>query len=351
MILNKIKPILKLMYKGFLKLLILSFGFCFYSCSAEFVKEIGSSPREVMQRPDNSLDSLLLRLYQLSNAYHGDNSCVMLCGDGTSIQGDESPTEESTSSEGDNQTESRDENREIFLMDMQFFAFGTVVSLVEIVVIGTILWPGVGTAVGVVADMLVTSLTLAAIASVLSAKEANFIALQGQVEGEDSSDWICCLSDDFLFSEDVLGANIGYYHNWLISNVWLDYGSEIHNVSTEDIINHMVSSMEIYELAHFYDIDAFRSEISTIYANIQSNQGMNIVDLVEYYHEVILFYLSEIVTIPREERQLYTSDFMGIIATSRLSDENILFLNGMISTYYYSSVLWNLNAIYQSYEE
>ena len=49
--------------------------------------------------------------------------------------------------------------------------------------------------------------------------------------------------------------------------------------------------------------------------------------------------------IDEDERFDYTESIMSEISLSELMDEDICLLNGTISTFYYSSLLWNMDAI------
>lgn len=316
----------------------------FSACSTDDVIVDDSCVRPIAKMcPANKGDSLLVLLNRVSDCYQG--SAVMINNHEEGLQVCTSGSDPVDGTSGGEQSENQG-NNEVFECDALGFAVGFTFAGNEGALVGTILSPGVGTIAGAIMDKLMVGIVTGMVASLTAANNANLEASLEQSNEGDMDYWIHDFSDSFLFSEDVLGANVGYYHNWLISNLWIEHGNNIRSMETDDILMYAVDLLERGEIVQFNDAPMFNAEVSSLCDGFQDFEGISFMNIPEENRDVIFLYLTELTTILPNNRQQFTSDFMDVIAGYGLSEENTILLNGMISTYYYSSLLWNIDAIY-----
>lgn len=304
-------------------------------------------PYQLSNRKNCYNNSLLNLLNRVSESYKDGVMLLADGGEGSGQEGETSDEEQGGTSDGDSGDGSGTPNENVvFRNDAIGFATGFTFAGCEGALVGTVLAPGIGTVTGAIADKLIVGLSTGLVASVVAARVENEEAALEKDNNGESNDWVKDFSCEFLFPEDMLGANIGYYHNWLISNLWMETGDDIHGVETEYILTTTIRLLEENEIVQFNDVSSFNLEASLICANFQNFSEVSFADVLGEYCEVIYLYLTEFYAVSSEYRQQFTSDFMDVIAGYGLSDEITLLLNGTISTYYYSSVLWNTDAIY-----
>ena len=231
----------------------------------------------------------------------------------------------------------------VFVADAIGFWSGAVLGAGTGLVIGTIICPGAGSLAGASLDFISGGLANAVVCSIVTAKHNNWVALQEDEPQWDCGEWIN-YANNMLFEDEILGSNIGWYHNDIIQNIW---SNSLYASSYEDMSDYMVAYMENNHFFEFEDRELFISFVQQQFL-FMSNEPQNYIlqdfDTMEY-QQIVEGYMATIVQIEEEARYDYTHSIMEEISQFGLDDENTFMLNGTISTYYYSTQLWNMNAV------
>ena len=239
--------------------------------------------------------------------------------------------------ETDAQELKKEEKLEVAKEDMEGFAIGGGIGIALGGIIGSV--GGVPlAAIGAGAGALIGGIPYAVVWSIVAAKEKK----ENPNENISSLDDIIKIRHDFsmidyrckepLFSENIIGANVGFLHNYILSSLYhrnkdtfWDWSNEQIIDSTFVVLAEYYNSIQISDLSHLISNDLY-----------YSNEYIPLHNYVELYFE----YLNDV----SESNWInFSEDFMNVINT-QLSDENeIMLINGSISTFIYSYHLWNFN--------
>lgn len=249
----------------------------------------------------------------------------------------------------DTSLKKKDDNS-VFVADAVGFGTAMITTGAETVItgagIGSFVFPGAGTLGGALAgtvDATIAGLAWGALASAVAAYDNNTDSTKnaGDVYWE-KPDWII-YNEDVFFDEDIIGANIGWCHNDVIQGIWQDISSDemLDAMDYNSLLDYITLYMEDRGLFTFEDRRAFNDALSVIWTN-----NYNYRDFIDpSYNQIIDGYFATITELDKEEWFSYTQSIMEEINGFGLPDADVLFLNGTISTFYYSSVLWNMDAV------
>lgn len=210
----------------------------------------------------------------------------------------------------------------------------------------------IGTAWGTVIGWATGGIIGATAASIIEAAEQE----QGQLEYVDEEGWVTTITSEkdiyaidlrnpiysslyssCVFDDQIIGSNVGWVHNYIISLLFANNGSQIffwdHQILMDSIMD-IYFDMLVADNADV-DVTTFGKEI--LYA-INTKADSN----DEYFN----MYVSSYKTLSQEQSdpeilKNYTEEYMEIVQASISSECYALAINGSISTYFYSARLWH----------
>lgn len=214
------------------------------------------------------------------------------------------------------------------------FGTGVLFGTCEGILIGTAIFPGVGSAWGAVADGICAGMAFGIVSSVVAVQ--NYcIARYPHDDLYHMKDWIS-YNDNMLFDKSIIGGNIGWCHNYVIQKTW---GTYIEGLSAEKCFYVTLESLEKNDICKFINQD----KCSTyFYNNWCKTYKEGLFYSSPYYEKIIADYIKTVEQLEGLKRFDYSSDVMKKITESGLMKEEIYLLNGTISTFYYSSLLWDI---------
>ncbi len=137
---------------------------------------------------------------------------------------------------------------------------------------------------------------------------------------------------DLLFDEQIYGAEMGYYHNCVITSLFDNNGKDMFDWSIEEIQDSTIE--QVLDLLIAENPDVARDVLHECLRIVEEDG----VDAPENpYVERYLFSVQELES---PDKKSYTEDFMRIIQQEIVDEQEVLLINGSISTYFYSSCLW-----------
>lgn len=230
--------------------------------------------------------------------------------------------------------------------DSEGFAVGFAVGAVTGGAVGTLVTPGVGTAIGTLSGGAAIG---AAYAAIWSANEANTIRderkeimVLDDLYRLNTDNPINDLSNSsIIFDDSICGANIGFIHNAIILSLYFQDQDVFFSLSNEEIAYYV---FEDYFRPYAGYEDEYYDMYMQVCNGIENDYHLNDDNVFVYPDDIIEFYFEELQSIPSGSWTSYTEDFMRIV-DQELEDDNerIFLVNGTISTFIYSSFLWNLN--------
>ena len=309
-------------------------------------KRIESQSLNMQRGQQGNVDALSLlseQIDSLSCVYSAHGFCA----------GSVVPTKRLSSEEADEEqkkdTETLKQNDdEIFNNDALGFTMGTILdSGVEGTLLGSLIAPGPGSVVGTMIDKAIAGLAMGVFMSVMTARDRNADSTYLYTDVLwNVDDWISGGTDELLFDPDIVGANMGYYHNLIIRDVWHTDLSNMVDLSfmlwmTDDLLmNYITESIERLQICTISDKPLFCQIIL---------ENRNDINVVEYqggmFFEIIHTYLETVRNLSPDAQYTYTDEIFHMTNNSELDMEGILMLNGTFSTFYYSMSLWNMDAI------
>lgn len=253
------------------------------------------------------------------------------------------------SSSDDNTSLKKKDDNSVLIADATGFVTGTVFSGgLELILVGALAGsfiPGAGTAAGAVGGAVDIVLSGVAWGALFSADAANGNNKDSTQNGTnrhwDLSDWII-YNEDFIFNEDIIGGNVGWCHNDIIQGIWQQYSSDeiLDAINNNHFLDYITSYMEYRDICTFVDKEAFCNAIT------EELTGCCYRDVIDpYYNQIIDGYFETITELDREEWFAYTQSVMEEINGFGLPEDDTYRLNGTLSTFYYSSILWNMDAV------
>lgn len=248
--------------------------------------------------------------------------------------------------QGDDTKEMKKQDDNVATMDGIGFMVGVMADGEMGIVLGGIIGSAPGAAIGAVVDKMIAGLAIGLVMSVQTAKKQNNDSTANATEFLwNVDDWVNREDEGCVFDTIIKGGNLGYLHNWLIREMWenTDVAAVIENdeLSDEWLAAYLADNIDRIPKYDIFLYDSYRFYHTILQIR---NTAINVWDC-PLYEAVLNTYLSTIRRLDREDKFEYTQDIMYAISESSLYDEHILALNGAISTYYYSMLLWNMDAI------
>lgn len=236
-------------------------------------------------------------------------------------------------------TQQQANHQEIFRADAVGFYVGAVLGAEEGYVIGTFIYPGMGTIFGAVAEAISAGISLGALCSIWTARNNNCIALQNAEPSLNMEEWIHS-DPNILFEDELVGGNVGWYHNDIIRAIW---SNSLYNSSSEELLENIAVYLEDNHIVEYEDRELFISVLHEQWSMMPDNFYNN--ENIEY-QLIVEGYMETMAQIDEDARFAYTHSMMEEISQFGLEEVDTYLLNGTISTYYYSSQLWNIEAIF-----
>ena len=216
--------------------------------------------------------------------------------------------------------------------------FGAAIGSVA-TVIGTGWGTIIGGALGGIGGAVVSSIIEAAKKEDnqknISAEEIGlYIKLEKDIYAVDLRSPISIYKPDFnlFFDEQIIGANVGLYHNCIISSLYENNGKDMFDWSPEAIRDSTIK----------YVMDLVDAEDPQSVYNllVESTQALGEVEDASTMNPYIDRYMSYSRELMQNEVKAYTEEFMEIVQQELSDEQEVLQINGTISTYYYSCCLW-----------
>ncbi len=236
---------------------------------------------------------------------------------------------------------------EIAEKDMEGFRDGAAVGGMFGAAVGTLAGGSVGAAWGTIGGGALGGIGGAVIASVIEAikQESSQINISSEEIGHQiksekdiytvdlrSPILMYGLDSEWYFDNEIIGANVGYYHNYIISTLYKNNGKKMFDWPNEEIrdstIEHIMNLVTSDKPEYVYEIllestksfgEAEKSTTTTPYINK---------------------YIECISDLNQTKAKVYTEEFMHIVQEEMEDKQEIMQINGAISTYFYSSRLW-----------
>lgn len=224
--------------------------------------------------------------------------------------------------------------------------------------VGTIVTGGgsvIGTAIGTLIGMVTGGIIGAVAKSVIAVQKQEE---QQMEQGEDEGVWRSLIPQnkdiyaidlrdpisfyedrDCLFNEQIIGSNMGFVHNYIISVLYRNNGYRLFQWSPDVLVDSI-----IYTYANILDSkDLYLEDILIISDEIINNVLIDDIthkddEYISYFIESYQALISENVCF--EKRRDYTEEYMDIIQQEIGDEEYVFLINGAISTYFYSYDLW-----------
>lgn len=136
----------------------------------------------------------------------------------------------------------------------------------------------------------------------------------------------------FLIDENIECANYGYYHNFIISNLYQNNGKEVFGWDMETITDSVIEQVtQLFRIQDQGNVSSLLQNYRSFFLEEKSSSKI-------FENEYIARYIENISVIPNQSIE-YTIEYMKIVQ-QECSEEEQLIVNGAISTYLYSSNLW-----------
>ena len=252
--------------------------------------------------------------------------------------------------ENNNSRTSREEKIRIAKEDMEGFAIGGGVWGAFGGAVGTIINPGIGSAVGLLAGGAAGGIAYAVVWSINAANrpEEGGNGNNGGCEiwrlySVDTNNPINNFSSELLFDNTIRYANTGWLHNYVLATLYDEDPDIFFNLSTEQIVDGMFSSALSPEIGCEND---FWGLYNYIHGRIEYDYESAYADFDICGSDTIFqLYLDGLESIQETQWLSYTEDFMQIVDAELgdYDDQRTLLINGSLSTFMYSRMLWNLN--------
>lgn len=272
----------------------------------------------------NDIQNLVQKIDSISLAYVSSSG-----GEDISCQRIKSPND------GNSDSKKRHDKNNIIKQDMLGFGIGVLTGIPEGVIMGTVICPGIGSATGAAVDALTSGLAFAVVSSAMAVSGEKDIPNNAVRRRQGKRYSIKKCEDTPLFSEDIFGGNIGLYHNLIIQEMWQDF---IEKPSSEYAINYTLDYLEINGICKYNNRVDIQNILGEKYILLENDNELHNVNAD--YKRIIDKYTDTFMNISSNDEHDYTQSVMKIISQFGLAEEDVLLLNGMLSTYYYSSVLW-----------
>lgn len=226
----------------------------------------------------------------------------------------------------------------VFLADAVGFASGSFLGAETGAILGTVVCPGMGTLAGGVGDAIATGVTVAMVCSILAADRNNKDSTKNSEIYWEYEDWIY-QNDAVVFDESIIASNVGWLHNAIITSL----GINREEIDIEILLDYSSNYLESNSICEFYDRVQFCANIRDQWSCL--NENLYNSDFFANYYPIFEDYVMVFEQIEEDYRFSYTESIMIEISESGLLEEDMYRLNGMISTFYYSSLLWNMDAV------
>lgn len=261
------------------------------------------------------------------------------------LEGDEdvsTPIQQSRKAETEENTSLKNQDTEsIVTADAIGFCAGALFGAETGMVVGSVL--GVpGSVAGSVLDALASGLTTAAICSIVAASDSTEKVNNCYPKEE----WITS-QNNILFDKKIVGGNLGWYHNALIQHLLKEPIKEIDILSLLDRSTLFLETNKIFE---FKDRKLFCECLYKKWNVLSANDMMSF-KMNHDYQLIIANYFESVAKIDSPKKLAYTQSVMREISEFGLKDEDVYLINGTISTYYYSLILWNIESLNKDLRE
>ena len=282
------------------------------------------------------------------------------------LEGDEdvsTPIQQSRKAETEENTSLKNQDTEsIVTADAIGFCAGALFGAETGMVVGSVL--GVpGSVAGSVLDALASGLTTAAICSIVAASDSTEKVNNCYPKEE----WITS-QNNILFDKKIVGGNLGWYHNALIQHLLKEPIKEIDILSLLDrsfqspeeipgisVMNFLKyaknkSTGKNVKIFEFKDRKLFCECLYKKWNVLSANDMMSF-KMNHDYQLIIANYFESVAKIDSPKKLAYTQSVMREISEFGLKDEDAYLINGTISTYYYSLILWNIESLNKDLRE